>query len=217
MTHNYLEIFDLDQTLFDTKAQVKIKHLDSDVPVYMDSHTYVQHQYDMSKYSYDFSEFRDPDFFVETSTPIELMRQWFLCHNSNRTVIVVTGRTSFIPDNQKVYQHIKKVMNPHFDFDFFTVGDSIDGKIVKDTSAAKALFLKNFLDNSKTFFNYFHIFDDNQKNIDAMVDEISKHPKYNSDKTNYIFTSLIEKNQDDGIYSSKTKHVHTYVANNGNL
>lgn len=99
-----LTVFDIDETLFQTKAKVKIVK-DGEVVRSLDNQEYNVYKLKPGE-SYDYSEFRSAQVFHDTSLPIERMVEKAKVIIKNATaagskVIIITARAQF--DDHKVF------------------------------------------------------------------------------------------------------------------
>lgn len=99
-----LTVFDLDETLFHTKAKIKVMK-DSKVVASLDNREYNTYKLKPGE-SFDFGEFRSAEVFLKTSTPIAKMigKAKAIIKNafaSGSKVIISTARANF--DNKDVF------------------------------------------------------------------------------------------------------------------
>jgi hypothetical protein len=99
-----LTVFDLDETLFHTKAKIKVIK-DGKVKELLDNQQYNSYKLQSGE-SFDFGEFRSAEIFLKTSTPIAKMigKAKAIIKNafaSGSKVIISTARANF--DNKEIF------------------------------------------------------------------------------------------------------------------
>jgi hypothetical protein len=162
----YLTIFDIDDTLFHTTAQIIIRK-SGKVIKKITSAEY--NTYKLAKgESVDFSEFSDANKFYKESTPITKMLDKAKAiladtkKHPNNKVIIVTARPD-LDDRDRFLSTFKK-----YGFDISQVRVERAGKIKSLSAAeAKAVIIYNYLNTKK--FNKVRLFDDSINNLKAFL------------------------------------------------
>lgn len=158
-----LTIFDIDDTLFHTTAQVIVKRGDEIVKRLSSSeyNTYVLKPDE----HLDFSEFRSSKKFYEESKPIKRMLEKAkiilknILNRPKSKVVIVTARTDF-DDKQLFLDTFKK---HGFDIDKVRVERAGKIKDVSGTSLAKMIIIRNYLNTEQ--FARVRLFDDSMDNL----------------------------------------------------
>lgn len=168
-----LSVWDIDETLFQTKAQVhvmkggkRIKSLSN-----KEFNTYKLKKGE----TFDFTEFRDAKLFNKTSVPIQraidkaakTLRAYSNMPNSR--VIVLTARSDF--DDKETFlatfeKHGLNMSNVHV---------HRAGNLGMPSAEAKRVFIKQYLDTGK--FKSVSLFDDDKRNLDVFLSLKSEYPR----------------------------------------
>lgn len=169
-----LTIFDVDDTLFRTSAQIVVKHGDKTVKA-LSSSDYNTHQLDPGHH-YDYSQFRSAQILATGSEPIEPLVRKIRAIQKNvmrkpldRTIIV-TAREDF--DSKK---EVVKFFQSH--------GIDVDNEIYIER--AGNLKGKTHENKKKVFDHYLEtgvyrrvrLYDDAVSNLDALLDLQAKYPE----------------------------------------
>ena len=170
-TQGYLTIFDIDDTLFHTTAQIIIRKSGKAIKKLTSG------QFNTYKLrpgeSADFSEFEDAEKFNKESRPITKMMNKAKAlladtkkHPNNR-VIIVTARPN-LDDREEFLDTFRKY---HFDIDKVRVERA--GRIsASNAPQSKAIIIYNYLKTNK--FNKVRLFDDSINNLKEFL-KLEKH------------------------------------------
>jgi len=168
-----LSVWDIDETLFQTKAQVhvlkdgkRIKSLSN-----KDFNTYKLKKGE----SFDFTEFKDAKLFQQTSVPIQraldkaakTLRAYSNLPNSK--VIVLTARSDFDDPHTFLNTFEKYGLNMSH------VHVHRAGNLGMPSALAKRVFIKQYLDTGK--FKSVSLFDDDMKNLEVFLSLKKDYPK----------------------------------------
>lgn len=158
----YLTIFDIDDTLFHTTAQIII-HKPGAADKKLSSAEYNTYKLQPGE-TPDFSEFSDADLFYKEAKPIKQMLDKAKAiladtkNHPNNRVIIVTARPDF-DDRDKFLATFKK-----YGFDIDNVRVERAGKInASSPGAAKAIIINNYLNTKQ--YNKVRLFDDSINNL----------------------------------------------------
>ena len=179
-----LTIFDIDETLFLTKARVQVAQEGKIVRI-LDNQQYNSYQLKKGE-SFHYGEFKSAKIFKETSTPIAkvLKRAKRIIHFATRRgskVIIVTARQDM--DDKKLFKEAFKAQG----IDIGRVYVERAGNIGKETASEnKAVIFKRYLDTGR--YVRIRLFDDDKNNLNAFLSLEKEYP--NVDFTGYqVFKS----------------------------
>jgi hypothetical protein len=170
---NGLTIFDIDDTLFHTTAQIKILVGEECVRTLTNA--------EFNRYTlkvgerYDFSEFRSAKHFSNTSTPIYpiLNKAKAILRNVKKKggskMILLTAREDF--DDKNTF--LQTFRNVGLDIDAVHVERA--GNLRLGAAAGKEKIIKRYLDNYS--FTRVRMFDDYTGNLDAFLSLQRQYPK----------------------------------------
>jgi len=160
-----LTIFDIDETMFITKAKVKVMNGDKVIKT-LDNKQFNKYKLKKDE-EFDFGEFRSAELFYKTSTPIGRMidKVKAILKNAVRAgskVIIITARPNF--DNKDLF--LDTFRNQGIDIDNIYVeragnlgsGPAADNKVV---------IIKKYLDQD--IYKRIRLFDDAMSNIKAFL------------------------------------------------
>lgn len=158
-----LTIFDIDDTLFHTTAQIGVVK-DGKVIKKLTNQEFNNYNADNGE-TFDFSEFRDAEKFYKESKPIARMLDKAKAilknsqNNENSKVIIVTARSNF--DNKERF--LATFRKHGFDIDKVRVERA--GRIGGDFIPAfkKVIIIRNYLNTKK--FSRVRLFDDSMSNL----------------------------------------------------
>jgi hypothetical protein len=169
----YLTIFDIDDTLFHTTAQIII-HKPGAADKKISSGEYNTYKLQPGE-TPDFSEFSDADLFYKESKPITKMLEKAKAiladtkKHPNNKVIIVTARPD-LDDREKFLATFKK-----YGFDIDKVHVERAGKIKAPTpGAAKAIIISKYLETKQ--YNKVRLFDDSINNLKEFLKLESDFP-----------------------------------------
>jgi FMN phosphatase YigB (HAD superfamily) len=158
----YLTIFDIDDTLFHTTAQIIIRKPGA-APKRLTSAEYNTYKIQPGE-TPDFSEFSDADLFYKESKPITRMLDKAKAiladtkNHPNNRVIIVTARPD-LDDRDKFLATFKK-----YGLDIDSVRVERAGKInAPSPGQAKAIIINNYLNTKQ--YNKVRLFDDSINNL----------------------------------------------------
>ena len=161
-----LTIFDIDETMFKTKAKVKVMK-DGKLVKSLDNQQFNKYKLKKGE-SFDFGQFRSAEIFNKTSTPIARMinKVKVILKNATKAgskVIIVTARPNF--DNKELF--LDTFRKQGIDIDNIYVERA--GNLGTGPAAQnKVVIFKKYLDQKK--FRRMRLFDDAMSNIKAFLD-----------------------------------------------
>ena len=170
-----LTIFDIDETMFITKAKVKvvkngkvIKKLDN-----QEFNTYKKKDGE----EYDFGEFKNAEVFKRTSTPIARMinKVKVILKNATRKgsrVIIVTARPNF--DNKKTFLDTFRKQGIDIDKIYVERAGNLGGGPAADN---KKVIFKKYLDQK--IYKRIRLFDDAMSNLKMFLSLQKDYPDVN--------------------------------------
>ena len=168
-----LTIFDIDETMFITKAKVKvvkngkvIKKLDN-----QEFNTYKKKDGE----TYDFGEFKNAEVFKRTSTPIARMinKVKAILKNATRAgskVIIITARPNF--DNKKVFLDTFRQQGIDIDKIYIERAGNLGGGPAADN---KKVIIKKYLDQK--IYKRIRLFDDAMSNLKMFLSLQKDYPE----------------------------------------
>jgi hypothetical protein len=158
-----LSVFDIDDTLFHTTAQIAVLK-DGKVVKRLSNQEFNTYQL-KDEESFDFGEFRNAEKFNKESKPISRMMdraRAILSHSLKNTlsrVIVVTARADF--DNKEMFLNTFK--KHRFDIDKVRVERAGNINDIESTATKKYVIIHNYLKTGK--FDRCSLFDDAMSNL----------------------------------------------------
>ena len=167
-----LTIFDIDETMFETKAKVKVIK-DGKVIKKLDNQEFNNYKLKSGE-EFDFGEFRNAQVFNKTSTPIARMinKVKAILKNATRKgskVIIVTARPNF--DNKKVF--LNTFRKQGIDIDNIYVERA--GNLGSGPAAEnKKVIFKKYLDQK--VYKRIRLFDDAKSNLKAFLSLQQDYP-----------------------------------------
>ena len=160
-----LTIFDIDETLFHTKAKVQV-FKEGKVVKILDNQKYNSYQLRKGE-SFDYGQFKSAKIFKETSTPIAkvIKRAKRIIHFATRKgskVIIVTARQDM--DDKKLFKEAFKAQG----IDIGRVYVERAGNIGKGTASEnKVVIFRRYLDTGR--YARIRLFDDDKNNLNAFL------------------------------------------------
>ena len=160
-----LTIFDIDETLFHTKAKVQV-FKDGKVNKILDNQQFNSYQLKKGE-SFDYGQFKSAKIFKETSTPItkiikKAKRIIHFAIQSGSKVIIVTARQDM--DDKKLFKEAFEAQG----IDIGKVYVERAGNIGKKTASAnKVVIFKKYLDTGR--YAKVRLFDDDKNNLKAFM------------------------------------------------
>jgi predicted secreted acid phosphatase len=167
-----LTIFDIDETLFHTKAKVQVVK-EGKVIRTLDNQQYNSYQLKQGE-SFDYGQFRSAKIFKETSTPIAkvIKRAKRIIHFATRKgskVIIVTARQDM--DDKILF---KQTFKDH-GIDIGRVYVERAGNVGKEkVSENKVVIFKKYLDTKR--YARIRLFDDDKNNLNAFLSLKNEYP-----------------------------------------
>ena len=166
-----LTVFDIDETLFHTKALVQIKK-NGKIVRQLDNIEYNSYKLKRGE-EYDFGQFKNSKIFNTTSTPMAKMinKLKAILKNSSKRgskVIFVTARADM--DDKKLFIDTFKAQG----IDMSKVYVERAGNFGTDTGAIKAKVFRQYLDTGE--FARIRLFDDSMENLHALLALKGEYP-----------------------------------------
>jgi hypothetical protein len=167
-----LSVWDIDETLFQTKAKVHVMKNDKRIKS-LSNKEYNTYKLGAGE-TYDFSEFRNAEIFAKTSVPIEraidkaakTLRAY--SNQPNSKVIVLTARSDFDDPHTFLNTFEKHGLNMK------NVHVHRAGNLGMAAAEAKRVFIKQYLDTGK--FKTVSLFDDDKRNLDVFLSLKKEYP-----------------------------------------
>mgnify|MGYP001267804289 FL=1 len=160
-----LSIFDIDETLFHTKAKVQVLK-DGKINKILDNQQFNSYKLKNGE-SFDYGQFKSAKIFKETSTPItkiikKAKRIIHFAIRSRSKVIIVTARQDM--DDKKLFKEAFEAQG----IDIGKVYVERAGNIGKKTASAnKVVIFKKYLDTGR--YARVRLFDDDKNNLKAFM------------------------------------------------
>jgi hypothetical protein len=171
-SHGNLSVWDIDETLFQTKALVHVMRAGKRVQSLTNKE---YNTYKLKKgETYDFSEFKDAKLFNRTSVPIQraidkaakTLKAYANLPNSK--VIVLTARSDFDDPHTFLNTFEKYGLNMR------NVHVHRAGNLGLPAAEAKRIYIKQYLDTGK--FKSVSLFDDDARNLDVFLSLKKEYP-----------------------------------------
>ena len=167
-----LTMFDVDETMFETKAKVKVVK-DGKVIKKLDNQEFNTYKKKAGE-EYDFGEFRNAKVFNKTSTPIARMinKVKVILKNATRKgskVIIVTARPDF--DNKKIFLNTFKNQGIDIDKIYVERAGNLGGGPAADN---KKVIFKKYL--NQNIYKRIRLFDDARSNLKAFLSLQKDYP-----------------------------------------
>jgi hypothetical protein len=166
-----LTIFDIDETMFHTKAKIKVTK-DGKTLKSLDNQQFNDYELQPGE-KYDFGEFRNAKLFNQTSTPIARMisKVKAILRNATRAgskVIIVTARADF--DDKEVFLDTFRKQ----DIDIDKVYVERSGNLGGSTAKNKETVFKKYLNTGK--YARIRLFDDAMSNLKIFLSLQQSYP-----------------------------------------
>lgn len=160
-----LTIFDIDDTMFKTKAQVKVKR-DGKIVKILPPKAFNTYKLGKGE-EFDFGEFNSAKLFQQTAVPIGKMIAKFNAILKNAVkagskVIIVTARADM--DDKKLFLDTFRSHGIDIDKAHIIRAGNLG---LKSSAAAKAQVFKQFLDTNE--YSRIRLFDDDMSNLKALL------------------------------------------------
>ena len=168
-----LTIFDIDETLFHTKAKVQVSKEGKIVKI-LDNQQYNSYRLKKGE-SFNYGQFKSAKIFKETSTPIAKVikrakRIIYFATRKGSKVIIVTARQDM--DDKKIFKEAFKAQG----IDIGRVYVERAGNIGKETASEnKVVIFKKYLDTGR--YARIRLFDDDKNNLKAFFSLGEEYPK----------------------------------------
>lgn len=166
-----LTIFDIDETLFHTSANIIVKDADGNIVRQLTNQQFNVYQLERGEY-FDYSEFKSAEIFYHTSKPIDRM---FACvkaimkkKKSNSKVILLTARSD-LDDKELFLDTFRKNGLPEID----DIHVHRAGNLPLSAAEGKRVFIEEYLKNGN-FFKV-RLFDDAESNLRMLNQMSSDH------------------------------------------
>ena len=168
-----LTMFDVDETMFITKAKVKVMK-NGKVIKKLDNQQFNTYKKKAGE-EYDFGEFKDAKVFNRTSTPIARMinKVKAILKNATRAgskVIIVTARPNF--DNKKLFLDTFRQQGIDIDKIYVERAGNLGGGPAADN---KKVIFRKYLD--KKIYKRIRLFDDAKSNLKAFLSLQKDYPE----------------------------------------
>lgn len=154
-----LSIFDIDHTIFNTKAQVLLER-DGHIV-----HEFYKNEYTnyplMSGEKFDYSQFRSARFFYDTSTPIQSVIDRLLFEMKSSEIIFLTARPDL--DNRELFLEKFRLHGIPIDKIHIHRAGNVGG--MKSYEAKLLVLKEKYLGN----YSHYKMFDDHLPNLDAFL------------------------------------------------
>jgi hypothetical protein len=164
-----LTIFDIDDTLFRTTAQIKVVK-DGKVVRSLNNQEFNTYQLKPGE-SFDFGEFRDAEKFNKESIPIKPMiakLKAIIDNSRDSKVIMLTARSDF--DNKELFLDTFR----KYGIDMSRVHVHRAGNLGGSPSQNKAVWIRKYLDTGK--YGRVRLYDDAMSNIKMFINLQSEYP-----------------------------------------
>ena len=167
-----LTMFDVDETMFITKAKVKVMK-NGKVVKKLDNQQFNTYKKKAGE-EYDFGEFKDAKVFNRTSTPIARMinKVKAILKNATRAgskVIIVTARPNF--DNKKLFLDTFRQQGIDIDKIYVERAGNLGGGPAADN---KKVIFRKYLDQK--IYKRMRLFDDSKENLKAFLSLQKDYP-----------------------------------------
>lgn len=167
-----LTIFDIDETLFKTKALINIIH-DGFVVRKLDNQEFNEYELGPGE-SYDFCQFRSAEIFNKTSEPINRMiaKMNAIIKNAKQAgskVIIITARADF--DDKELFLNTFREQGIDIDSVYVERAGNVGGS---SSAENKRVVIKRYLDTGD--YSRTRIYDDAMSNIDMFNDLATEYP-----------------------------------------
>lgn len=167
-----LTIFDIDETMFHTKAKIKVMK-NGKLVKSLDNQQFNDYELQPGE-EYDFGEFRSAKIFNQTSTPIARMiaKAKAILRNATRTgskVIIVTARADF--DDKDTFLDTFRKQGIDIDNVYVERSGNLGGSAAKN----KEIIFKKYLDTGK--YARIRLFDDAMSNLKIFLSLKQSYPE----------------------------------------
>lgn len=170
---NGLTIFDIDETLFKTKALINV-NCNGWLVRRLDNQEFNTYELGPGE-SYDFCEFRSAEVFNKTSEPINRMiaKLNAIVKNAKKVgskVIIVTARADF--DDKKLFLETFREQGIDIDSIYVERAGNVGGE---SSAENKRVIIKRYLDEGT--YSRTRLYDDATSNLDMFLDLANEYPE----------------------------------------
>jgi hypothetical protein len=168
-----LTIFDIDDTMFISKAKVRVKNTNTDKVKELTPQEYNNYKLGNNEV-WDYGEFKSAKLFYQTATPIARMIEKAKAIIKNATargskVIIVTARSDM--DNKDLFIKTFEAHGIPMKNVYVERAGNVGGK---NSAANKTVVFKKYLDTNK--YARVRLFDDHKDNLKALLDLKREYP-----------------------------------------
>jgi len=168
-----LTIFDIDDTMFVSKARVRVKNTNTDKVKELTPQEYNNYKLGNNEV-WDYGEFKSAKLFYQTATPIARMIEKAKAIIKNATargskVIIVTARSDM--DNKDLFIKTFEAHGIPMKNVYVERAGNVGGK---NSAANKTVVFKKYLDTNK--YARVRLFDDHMDNLKALLDLKREYP-----------------------------------------
>jgi len=169
-----LTIFDIDDTMFVSKAKVRVKNKNTGKIKELTPQEYNNYKLGRDE-EWDYGEFKSAKLFYQTATPIARMVQKAKAIIKNATargskVIIVTARADM--DNKNLFIKTFEAHGIPMKNVYVERAGNVGGK---NSAANKTVVFKKYLDTNK--YARVRLFDDHMDNLKALLDLQREYPQ----------------------------------------
>ena len=171
-----LTIFDIDDTMFKTKARVLVKNTKGGTPKPLTPQQFNSYKLSKGEY-YDYGEFKSSNLFFKTAIPIGKMISKAKAIIRNATakgskVIIVTARADM--DDRDLFIRTFEEHGIPMDKVYVERAGNMSNK---SSAAAKQIIFRKYLKTEK--YARIRLFDDHKENLDALLELKREFPHVN--------------------------------------
>jgi len=169
-----LTIFDIDDTMFVSKAKVRVKHKNTGKIKELTPQEYNSYKLGKDE-EWDYGEFKSSKLFYQTATPIARMVQKAKAIIKNATakgskVIIVTARADM--DNKDLFIKTFEAHGIPMKNVYVERAGNVGGK---NSAANKTVVFRKYLDTNE--YARVRLFDDHKDNLKALLDLQREYPQ----------------------------------------
>lgn len=173
-----LYVFDIDDTLLHTTAQIRVKNQHGHVVKKLSNQEFNNHTLD-DGHSYDFDEFTDAKKFADESKPIHAMinqlkriqKKITLNLTPGSKIIMNTARSDF--DNKEIFLDVFRSLGIDIDQIHVHRAGNIQGNMLP--AQKKLVYIRKYLESGK--YNQVHMYDDSKTNLKYFASLKGEFPK----------------------------------------
>ena len=173
-----LYVFDIDDTLLHTTAEIQVKNQHGKVVKKLSNQEFNNHTLP-DDHEYDFGEFKDAKKFAKESKPMHSMieqlkkiqKKIALNLTPGSKIIMNTARSDF--DNKEIFLGVFKSLGIDIDTIHVHRAGNIEGNMLP--AQKKLVYIRKYLDSQK--YNQVHMYDDSKTNLKYFVSLKDEYPK----------------------------------------